>query len=113
MIEARVVIVLLGAFGSEGVAEETASAVTLLVRQTIGAEHVAKEEIAVTHLINMLRRGTPKGKENVVAALLKLCRGGGALTTQRVLKGSSIGKFVSDFVVYRYQESQTESCIPR
>ncbi|KAF6150207.1 hypothetical protein GIB67_023162 [Kingdonia uniflora] len=34
----------------------------------------------------MMRRGTPKGKENAVAALLELCRGGGAFATQRVLR---------------------------
>ncbi|KAF6153202.1 hypothetical protein GIB67_016681 [Kingdonia uniflora] len=86
MIEVGVMIALLVALGSEGVAEEAASALALLVRQPIGAEHVAKEEMEVTRLINMMRRGTPKVKENVVAALLELCRGSGALATQRVLR---------------------------
>ncbi|KAK5803323.1 U-box domain-containing protein 17-like [Gossypium arboreum] len=86
MIKARAVAELVGALQNEGVAEEAAGALALIVRQPIGAEAVGKEEMAVARLITMMRCGTPRGKENAVAALLELCRSGGAAATERVLK---------------------------
>ncbi|KAB1221543.1 U-box domain-containing protein 17 [Morella rubra] len=86
MIEAGAVTALIGALGNEGVAEEAAGALALIVRQPIGAEAVGKEEKAVVGLIAMMRCGTPRGKENAVAALLELCRSGGAAATERVIK---------------------------
>ncbi|KAK8675597.1 hypothetical protein V6N13_033662 [Hibiscus sabdariffa] len=86
MIEAGAVTALVGALGNEGVAEEAAGALALIVRQPIGAEAVGKEEMAVTGLTMMMRCGTSKGKENAVAALLELCSSGGAAATKRVLK---------------------------
>ncbi|KAL0300646.1 UNVERIFIED_CONTAM: U-box domain-containing protein 17 [Sesamum radiatum] len=56
----------------------------------LGAEAVAKEENAVTGLIGMMRCGTPRGKENAVAALLELCRSGGAAATERVVKAPAL-----------------------
>ncbi|GMI72897.1 plant U-box 17, ARABIDOPSIS THALIANA PLANT U-BOX 17 [Hibiscus trionum] len=90
MIEAGAVTTLVGALGNEGVAEEAAGALALIVRQPIGAEAVGKEEMAVTGLITMMRCGTARGKENAVAALLELCRGGGAAATERVLKAPAL-----------------------
>ncbi|KAG7959988.1 hypothetical protein I3843_10G097900 [Carya illinoinensis] len=86
MIEAGAVAALIGALGNEGVAEEAAGALALIVRQPFGAEAVGKEEMAVAGLIAMMRCGTPRGKENAVAALLELCRSGGTAATERVLK---------------------------
>ncbi|KAE7996374.1 hypothetical protein FH972_001105 [Carpinus fangiana] len=86
MIEAGAVAALIGALGNEGVAEEAAGALALIVRQPVGAEAVGKEEMAVAGLIAMMRCGTPRGKENAVAALLELCRCGGAAATERVVK---------------------------
>lgn len=86
MIEAGAVAALIGALGNEGVAEEAAGALALIVRQPAGAEAVGKEEMAVAGLIAMMRCGTPRGKENAVAALLELCRCGGAAATERVVK---------------------------
>jgi len=86
MIEAGAVAALIGALGNEGVAEEAAGALALIVRQPVGAEAVGKEEMAVVGLTAMMRCGTPRGKENAVAALLELCRSGGAATTERVVK---------------------------
>ncbi|XVE51507.1 hypothetical protein DITRI_Ditri02bG0047500 [Diplodiscus trichospermus] len=90
MIEAGAVTALVGALGNEGVAEEAAGALALVVRQPMGAEAVGKEEMAVAGLIAMMRCGTPRGKENAVAALLELCRSGGAAATERVLKAPAL-----------------------
>ncbi|PON95824.1 Beta-catenin [Trema orientale] len=90
MIEAKAVTALVSALGNEGVAEEAAGALALIVRQPIGAEAVGNEEMAVAGLIGMMRCGTPKGKENAVAALLELCRSGGAATKEKVVKAPAL-----------------------
>ncbi|CAF1970373.1 U-box domain-containing protein 17-like [Brassica napus] len=90
MVEGGGVSSLVGALKSEGVAEEAAGALALLMRQPLGAEAIGKEEAAVTGLMGMMRCGTPRGKENAVAALLELCRGGGAAVAERVLRAPAI-----------------------
>ncbi|CAH8355474.1 unnamed protein product [Eruca vesicaria subsp. sativa] len=90
MIEGGGVTSLVGALKNEGVAEEAAGALALLVRQSLGAEAIGKEESAVTGLMGMMRCGTPRGKENAVAALLELCRRGGAAVAERVLRAPAI-----------------------
>ncbi|XP_074308012.1 U-box domain-containing protein 17 [Silene latifolia] len=85
MIGSGAVTALVGALGVEGVSEEAAGALALIVRQPAGAEAVGKEEMAVAGLLGMMRSGTPRAKENAVAALLELCRGGGAVAAERVL----------------------------
>ncbi|XP_013629163.1 PREDICTED: U-box domain-containing protein 17-like [Brassica oleracea var. oleracea] len=90
MIEGGGVSSLVGALKNEGVAEEAAGALALLVRQSLGAEAIGKEESAVTGLMWMMRCGTPRGKENAVAALLELCRRGGAAVAERVLRAPAI-----------------------
>ncbi|TXG47670.1 hypothetical protein EZV62_026964 [Acer yangbiense] len=90
MIEAGAVTALVAALGNEGVSEEAAGALALIVRQSIGAAAVGKEEMAVSGLIGMMRCGTPRAKENAVAALLELCRSGGAAATERVLKAPAL-----------------------
>ncbi|XP_050368119.1 U-box domain-containing protein 17 [Argentina anserina] len=91
MIEAGAVTALVSALGIEGVAEEAAGSLALIVRQPLGAKAVGKEDMAVAGLIGMMRCGTPRAKENAVAALLELCRSGGAATTERVVKAPSLG----------------------
>ncbi|GFZ07142.1 plant U-box 17 [Actinidia rufa] len=90
MIESGAVTALVGALGVEGVAEEAAGALALIVRQPIGAGAVEDEEMAVAGLIGMMRCGTPRGKENAVAALLELCRSGGVAATEKVLKAPAL-----------------------
>lgn len=90
MIESGAITALVGALGCEGVSEEAAGALALIVRQPIGAEAVGKEETAVVGLTGVMRCGTPRGKENAVAALLELCRSGGAATTERVVKAPAL-----------------------
>lgn len=90
MIDSGAVTAIVEALESETVSEEAAGALALIVRQPLGAEAVASEETAVKGLIGMMRCGTPRGKENAVAALLELCRSGGAAATERVLKAPAL-----------------------
>uniref|UniRef100_A0A1J3EYW0 RING-type E3 ubiquitin transferase n=1 Tax=Noccaea caerulescens TaxID=107243 RepID=A0A1J3EYW0_NOCCA len=90
MIEGGGVASLVGALRNEGVAEEAAGALALLVRLSLGAEAIGKEESAVAGLVGMMRCGTPRGKENAVAALLELCRSGGAAAAEKVLRAPAI-----------------------
>ncbi|XP_015958116.1 U-box domain-containing protein 17 [Arachis duranensis] len=86
MIAAGAVTGLVEALGNEGIAEEAAGALALIVRQPLGAKAVVSEQAAVAGLIGMMRCGTPRGKENAVAALLELCRSGGTAATERVVR---------------------------
>ncbi|KAL3820224.1 hypothetical protein ACJIZ3_006129 [Penstemon smallii] len=90
MIDSGAVTALVGALRCEGVSEEAAGALALIVRQPVGASAVGNEETAVAGLIGMMRCGTPRGKENAVAALLELCRSGGASATERVVKAPAL-----------------------
>ncbi|KAK7359182.1 hypothetical protein VNO77_01130 [Canavalia gladiata] len=90
MIEAGAVTAMVGALGNEGVAEEAAGALAFIVRHPTGAIAVVREEAAIVGLIGMMRCGTPRGKENAVAALLELCRSGGAAATERVVRAPAL-----------------------
>lgn len=94
MIECGAVTALVEALGVEVVSEEAAGALALIVRQPVGAEAVGREEMAVAGLLRMMRCGTPRGKENAVAALLELCRSGGAAATEKVLKAPSLSGLI-------------------
>ncbi|KAI3456111.1 hypothetical protein Pfo_012774 [Paulownia fortunei] len=98
MIESGAITALVGALGCEGVSEEAAGALALIVRQPIGAEAVGKEEMAVAGLTGMMRCGTPRGKENAVAALLELCRSGGAAATERVVKAPALASLLQSLL---------------
>lgn len=98
MIKSGAVRALVGALGCEGVAEEAAGALALVVRQPIGAEAVGNEEMAVAGLVGMMRCGTPRGKENAVAALLELCRSGGAAAAERVLKAPALASLLQSLL---------------
>ncbi|XP_071715074.1 U-box domain-containing protein 17-like [Rutidosis leptorrhynchoides] len=98
MIEYGVVKALVEALNCETVAEEAAGALAVLVRQPAGAEAVGNEETAVIGLVEMMRCGTPRGKENAVAALLELCRSGGARTSERVLKAPALAGLIQSLL---------------
>ncbi|KAK6154793.1 hypothetical protein DH2020_009041 [Rehmannia glutinosa] len=70
LIESGAITALVDALGCETVSEEAAGALALIVRQPLGAEAVGNEEFSVVGLIKMMRSGSPRGKENAVAALL-------------------------------------------
>ncbi|WZZ16318.1 hypothetical protein YC2023_109407 [Brassica napus] len=90
MIQGGGVSSLVGALKNDVVSEEAAGALALLVRQSLGAEAIGREEGAVTGLMGMMRCGTARGKENAVAALLELCRSGGAAAAEKVLRAPAI-----------------------
>ncbi|KAL1829624.1 hypothetical protein DCAR_0208966 [Daucus carota subsp. sativus] len=90
MVESGAVAALVRALGVEGVAEEAAGALALIVKQPMGAEAVGNDEMTMAGLIGMMRSGRPKAKENAVVALLELCRGGGTAATQKVLKAPAL-----------------------
>lgn len=98
MIESGAVPAIVGALEVDGVSEEAAGALGLLVRQPIGAEAVGNEESAVSGLIGMMRSGTPRGKENAVAALLELCRSGGARASEKVLKAPALANLLQSLL---------------
>lgn len=98
MIKSGAVGALVGALGCEGVAEEAAGALALVVRQPSGAKAVGNEELAVAGLVGMMRCGTPRGKENAVAALLELCRSGGAAAAERVLKAPALASLLQSLL---------------
>ncbi|KAK6917735.1 U-box domain [Dillenia turbinata] len=100
MIEAGAVTALVGALGVDGVSEEAAGTLALIVRQPMGAEAVGQEEMAVAGLIGMMRCGTPRAKENAVAALLELCRSGGAAAMERVLKAPALAGLLQTLQIY-------------
>ncbi|XP_008790028.1 U-box domain-containing protein 17-like [Phoenix dactylifera] len=91
MMDMGAVSALVGAVEDEGVAEEAAGALALLLKQPIVAEVVGSEEAAINSLLGLMRMGTAKGKENAVAALQELCQRGGFVLTQRVARMPSLG----------------------
>ncbi|XP_010549429.1 PREDICTED: U-box domain-containing protein 17 [Tarenaya hassleriana] len=94
MVESGGVAALVVALSNEGVAEEAAGALALMVRQPLGARAIGREESAVTGLIAMMRCGTPRGKENAVAALLELCRSGGAAVAEKVVRAPALAGLI-------------------
>lgn len=98
MIESGAVTALVEALKCESISEEAAGALALVVRQPAGAEAVAKEEAAVAGLTGMMRCGTPRGKENAVAALLELCKSGGAAATERVLRAPAMASLLQSLL---------------
>lgn len=98
MITSGAVNALVVALGVEGVAEEAAGALALIVRQPMGAETVGNEETVVAGLVGVVRCGSPRGKENALAALLELCRSGGAATTERVVRAPTLGGLIQSLL---------------
>ncbi|KAG1335278.1 U-box domain-containing protein 17 [Cocos nucifera] len=91
MMDMGALSALVGAVKDEGVAEEAAGALALLMKEPIVAEAVGSEEAAIHSLMGLMRSGTAKAKENAVAALQELCLRGGFTLTQRVARMPSLG----------------------
>ncbi|KAH0453067.1 hypothetical protein IEQ34_017391 [Dendrobium chrysotoxum] len=94
MVESGAVSALVEALMIEGVAEEAAGAIALLVRQQTVVEVVGKDDATVASLVSLIRRGSAKGKENAVAALHELCRSGGVALTQKVARTPALGGLI-------------------
>lgn len=76
----------MGALADEAVAEKVAKVLGLVATQSLGAETIGREESAVNGLMELMRCGTPSGKEKAIATLLQLCTAGGAVVTEKVVK---------------------------
>lgn len=94
MVSSGAVSALVSALGMEGVAEEAAGALAMLMRQVIVASEVGKEDKAVAGLVRLMRSGSPRAKENAVAALNEMCRSGGAAMTKRVASTPALGALI-------------------
>ncbi|KAG6527807.1 hypothetical protein ZIOFF_009937 [Zingiber officinale] len=86
MLNMEAVSSLAGALRDEIIAEEAAGALTLLMRHHILAQTITSEDTAITNLVGLMKRGTPKVKENAIAALQEMCRRGGLNVIQNVAK---------------------------
>ena len=91
MVESGAAAALVAALGVELVAEEASGAMALLARRQAGAEALGSEQRAVSGLVGLMRRGSPRAKENAVAALLEICRFGGAGAAERVARTPALG----------------------
>lgn len=94
MMDSGAIWALVKALSMEEVAEEAAGALALLVRQQIVADVVGRDDVAVGSLVTLMRRGSPKAKENAVAALHELCKSGGLALTQRVAKTPALSGLI-------------------
>lgn len=98
MVQSGAVSALVGALTVEGVAEEAAGALALLARQSVAAEAVGREDKAVSGFVGLMRRGSPRGKENAAAALLEMCRSGGAVMTEKVARAPALGGLIQALI---------------
>lgn len=98
MLESGAVSALVEALMTEGVAEEAAGALALVVRQQAVVEVVGKDDAAVGSLVGLMRRGSAKGKENAVAALHEMCRSGGLVLTQKVARMPALGGLIQNIL---------------
>ncbi|XP_074559682.1 U-box domain-containing protein 17-like [Curcuma longa] len=94
MLNMGAVSALAGALRDEIVAEEAAGALTLLMRHHILAQTIGSEDTAITNLVGLMKRGTPKAKENAIAALQEMCRRGGSNVIQNVAKMPMLGGLI-------------------
>jgi len=86
MLESSAVVALIESLRNDTVSEEAAGALALLMKQPTIVHLVGSSETVITSLVGLMRRGTPKGKENAVSALYEICRRGGSTLAQRVAK---------------------------
>ncbi|KAL5211718.1 hypothetical protein ABZP36_022565 [Zizania latifolia] len=86
MLESCAVVALIQSLRNDIVSEEAAGALALLMKQPSIVHLVGSSETVITSLVGLMRRGTPKGKENAVSALYEICRRGGSALVQRVVR---------------------------
>uniref|UniRef100_A0ACD5Z4W8 Uncharacterized protein n=1 Tax=Avena sativa TaxID=4498 RepID=A0ACD5Z4W8_AVESA len=86
MLESSAVVALIESLRNDTVSEEAAGALALLMKQPSVVHLVGSSETVITSLVGLMRRGTPKGKENAVSALYEICRRGGSTLVRRVAK---------------------------
>ncbi|XP_034704509.1 U-box domain-containing protein 1-like [Vitis riparia] len=68
-----------------GITDDALAVLALLLGCPDGLEEIRKSRILVPLLIDLLRFGSPKGKENSITLLLGLCKDGGGEVARRLL----------------------------
>ncbi|RVW42318.1 U-box domain-containing protein 1 [Vitis vinifera] len=68
-----------------GITDDALAVLALLLGCPDGLEEIRKSRILVPLLIDLLRFGSPKGKENSITLLLGLCKDGGEEVARRLL----------------------------
>ncbi|CAL4888941.1 unnamed protein product [Urochloa decumbens] len=125
MLESSAVVALIESLRNDTVSEEAAGALALLMKQPTIVHLVGSSETVITSLVGLMRRGTPKGKENAVSALYEICRRGGSSLAQRVaripglntviqnitLTGTKRAKKKASLIVKMCQRSQMPSAL--
>ncbi|KAM0842101.1 hypothetical protein ACQ4PT_058576 [Festuca glaucescens] len=125
MLESSAVVALIEALRNDTVSEEAAGALALLMKQPSVVHLVGSSETVITSLVGLMRRGTPKGKENAVSALYEICRRGGTTLVRRVAKlpglntviqnitltGTKRAKKKASLIVKMCQRSQMPSAV--
>ncbi|CAM8889172.1 unnamed protein product [Rhodiola kirilowii] len=68
-----------------GITDDALSVLTLLMACSQGLEEISKSRVLIPLLIDLLRFGSLKGKENSITLLLGLCKNGGEDVARRLL----------------------------
>ncbi|XAR65959.1 Ubiquitin--protein ligase [Bertholletia excelsa] len=68
-----------------GITDDALAVLALILGCSEGLEEIRKSKILVTLLIDLLRFGSAKGKENAITLLLGLCKTGGEEVARRLL----------------------------
>lgn len=68
-----------------GITDDALQVLALLLGCSEGLEEIRKSRVLVPLLIDLLRFGSPKGKENSITLLLGLCKDGGEEVARRLL----------------------------
>ncbi|KAL6128066.1 hypothetical protein ACLB2K_071424 [Fragaria x ananassa] len=83
-----------------GITDDALAVLAQLLGCSEGCEEIGKSRILVPILIDLLRFGSPKGKENSITLLLGLCKDGGEEVARRLLMNPrsipSLQSLVSD-----------------
>lgn len=94
---------------TEGVCDEASGAVALLARQETAAEMMGRNEETVMGLVGLVRQGSPKTKENVLSALVAMCRSGGVEVTETVVNTPSLCGLVQTHILSGTKRSKRKA----
>ncbi|VAI45810.1 unnamed protein product [Triticum turgidum subsp. durum] len=99
MLESSAVVALIESLRNDTVSEEAAGALALLMKQPSVVHLVGSSETVISSLVGLMRRGTPKGKENAVSALYEICRRGGSALVRRVAKIPGLNTVIQNIML--------------
>ncbi|ONK81960.1 uncharacterized protein A4U43_C01F34680 [Asparagus officinalis] len=98
LMESGAIWSLVQALATEEISEEASGALALLVRQRTVAEIVGRDDVAVKSLVTLMKRGSPKSKENAVATLHEICKNGGGLT-RKIAKTPAVRRLIQTLLL--------------